>query len=291
MNQPFAIARLFMVLCAIGLNAACTYGPGVEEEYSKSLPVGARAEVHIHVANAQVHVSTSEDSKVDFHVRYETSDSDSAPPFRARQDGNVIELTENEGSRDWWSWDSSGVERAMVEVRMPKNADLQLQTSNGAIEVSSVNGNIHLRTSNGAINADGLQGKLQASSSNGAISVEGGDGDCEISTSNGRIRVEGRFDSLEIHSSNGGVEARATAGSTVASHWTISTSNAAVDLSLPSDLKADLDVGTSNGGVQLELPVTVQGVQDQSHLHGTLNGGGQEVSVHTSNGRIHLSGV
>jgi hypothetical protein len=291
MNNPCAFARLSMVLCAIFLTAACTYAPGVEEEYAKSFPVSARAEVHIRVANALVHVTTSEDPKVDFHVRYESSDSDAARPFSTRQDGNVIELTEHEDSHDWWSWNGSGVESAMIEVRMPKNADLQLQTSNGAIEVSSVNGNIRLHTSNGAIDAAALHGKLQASSSNGAISIEGMDGDCALSTSNGRIRVAGRFDSLEIHSSNGGVVARAAAGSTVTSRWDIGTSNAPVDLALPSDLKADLDVSTSNGGVQLELPVTVQGSQDQSHLHGTLNGGGQELSVHTSNGAIHLSGV
>ena len=291
MSLPYALSRTVIVPCAMALSAACTYGTGAEEDYAKSFPVSGRADVHIFVSNAAVQVMTSDDPNVDFHVHYEIDGSDPGPPFVTRQDGNLIELKENDGSHDWWNWDTDRVHGTRVEVRMPKNADLQLQTSNGAIEVSSVNGDIRLRTSNGAIHAAALKGKLQASSSNGSIDAEGVDGACELSTSNGRIHASGRFDSLTIHSSNGLVVARAAAGSTVASGWSLGTSNSGIDLSLPSTLKADLDLGTSNGGVQLELPVTVQGYQDPSHLHGALNGGGPQVSVHTSNGHIRVSAV
>ncbi len=291
MSHPYALFRSFMVLCAILLSPACTSGTAVEEEYTRSFPVTTRADVHIHVSNAQVRVTTSDDPKVAFHVRYEIEGSDSKPVFSTRQSGDVIELREHDINHDWWGWGDDVIERTTVEVRMPKNADLQLQTSNGAIEVSSLNGNIRLHTSNGSITASALKGKLQVGSSNGAISVADADGDCALSTSNGWIQASGRFDSLDIHSSNGRVVARTAAGSTIASRWDIGTSNSAIELSLPSTLKATLDVTTSNGGMQLELPVTVQGYQDQSHLHGALNGGGPEISVHTSNGHIHLSGV
>ena len=291
MTHSHALALKLIVPCVIFLSAGCTFAPSVDEEYAQSFALSGRADVHVHVANARVHVTTSEDPKVDFHVRYESDGSDPGHPFATHQDGNVVELTENEDSHDWWGWNGSGVDWAVIEVRMPKNADLQLQTSNGAIEVSSVNGTIRLHTSNGAITAAALKGRLKASSSNGFISVEDLDGDCELSTSNGRIRASGRFDALDIHSSNGAVVARAMNGSTVASRWSIGTSNAGIDLSLPTDLKADLSVATSNGGMQLELPLTVQGVQDQYHLRGSLNGGGQEVSVHTSNGHIRVGGA
>jgi Putative adhesin len=289
MNNSRALALKIIVPCVILLNAGCSYGAAVDEEYAKSFPVSARPQVRVEAANARVHVTTSEVPKVEFDVRYERRGADPAEPFSARQDGNVVELREHEDSHDWW--DGSGIDRAVIEVRMPMDADLQLETSNGAIEVSTVHGNVRLRSSNGAITAEALRGKLQAHTSNGSIRIEGADGDCELSTSNGRIQASGRFDSLDIHSSNGSVVARAATGSTVASRWSIGTSNAPVDLALPTDLKADLDVGTSNGGVQLELPVTVQGFQDQSHLRGALNGGGSEVSVHTSNGHIHIRGA
>src|ERR1700733_2676705 len=122
MNKPCALPLNFIVLCVIVLNAGCTYGPGIEGEYTKSFPVSGRAEVHVRAANARVHVMTSEDPKVDFHVRYETGGSDAAVPFSTRQDGNIVELTENEDSHDWWGMGRSGVERAVIEVRMPKKA-------------------------------------------------------------------------------------------------------------------------------------------------------------------------
>jgi hypothetical protein len=291
MSKRCALPLHFMVLCAIVVSAGCTYTTGTDGgEFSQSFAVNGRADVHIQARDAHVRVLAADDSKVAFRVRYERSASDPEVPYSARQDGNVIELNEKEDSHDWWNWGNVTSGRAEIEVHMPQNADLQLQTSNGAIEVTRLNGTIRLHTSNGAITADSLKGKLLAHTSNGGISVEGVDGDCNLGTSNGRIHVTGRFDALDLHSSNGVVVARAQAGSTVASRWNIGTSNAPVDLAVPTDLKADLDVGTSNGGVKLDLPITLQGYEGQSHLHGTLNGGGQEVSVHTSNGPIRVSG-
>ncbi len=60
---------------------------------------------------------------------------------------------------------------------------------------------------------------------------------------------------------------------------------------MPTDLKANLDIGTSNGGVRFDLPVTAQDYAGKSHVRGTVNGGGPEVTVHTSNGGIHIGAV
>lgn len=290
MNKS-AVAVNFVMLYAIFAMSGCSAGTTVEE-YAKSFPVSGRTQVHVRASNAQIRVVTSNEDKVDFHVRYELRDGASVSnPFTAHQDGSLIELTSDEQSRDWWGWNDWNVRRAQIAVRMPKNGDLQLETSNGEIEVSSVNGNIVLHTSNGRINVADTKGKLTARTSNGSINAEGLDGDCNASSSNGRIEVAGRFDALEIHSSNGGVVAHAGLGSKIGSRWSIGTSNAGVELSVPADLKAELDLGTSNGGVHVDVPVLVQGFAGKSHLHGTLNGGGGELSVHTSNGGIHIGGA
>jgi hypothetical protein len=273
MNTQSQIYARFVVLCGMALMAGCTANAATEE-YAKAYPVNGRVAVHIHVLDARVQVVTTDDPRVEFQVRYDKWEgSDSALAISSRQDGNVVELTANEDHHDWGVWGGFHGRGGVVEVRMPKNADLQVETSNGAIDVSA------------------LKGSVRAHTSNGAISVDRVDGDCDLSTSNGRIHAEGRFDLLELHSSNGGIVARAEVGSRVSSGWRIGTSNAGIDLAVPTDLKADLDAGTSNGGIQLDLPVMVQGSQGRSRVHGALNGGGPEVSVHTSNGHIRLSGV
>ncbi len=154
-----------------------------------------------------------------------------------------------------------------------------------------LSGTIDIGSSNGGLNLERLKGSVKVHTSNGAINATGVDGMCELGTSNGRIYATGRFDTLNISSSNGGVVARAEAGSKMTSGWTIVSSNASIELSVPPDLKADLNASTSNGGITLDLPVTVQGYQSRSQVAGKLNGGGAELSHHTSNAGLHLKGI
>jgi DUF4097 and DUF4098 domain-containing protein YvlB len=282
------------------------------EEYTKSYTVSGRANVRVHADNGGVHVTPSDDNKVGFEVTYDKSawgsGSDAGPKIDSRQDGNTVELTALTPEHSWFGF-FSGNRSLKIEVHMPRNADLDVETSNGGVDVSSVNGNITIHTSNGGIRAeqlsgtivlgssnggmtlDSLKGALKAHTSNGAINATSLECKCDFGTSNGAVRVAGRFESLDITTGNGRVEARAEAGSSVSSPWSIRTSNSGVDLSLPTGLKANLDASTTNGGITLNLPVQVQGYQSGTEIHGTLQGGGPEISIHTTNGGIAVRGI
>jgi hypothetical protein len=283
------------------------------EEYTKSYTVNGRANVHVHADNGGVHITTSEGSKVEFDVTYEKSDwgtdSGAGPRIDCRQDGNVVELTALDDEHSWSGFFGNHNRRLRIDIHMPQNADLDVDTSNGGVDLSSVNGNISIHTSNGGIKADhlagtvvlgssnggialdSLRGALKVRTSNGAINASSLDGKGDFATSNGGVHVDGRFESLDIISGNGRVEARAESGSSVSSPWSIRTTNAGVDLSLPADLKASLDAGTTNGGITLNLPVQVQGYQSKTEVRGTLQGGGPEISIHTTNGGIQVRGI
>jgi hypothetical protein len=304
------IAALCAIVLTVGFAARAT-----AEDYIKSYQIAGRAHVQVRANNATVRVTTADNPKVTFDVTYDQRYwSSRTLPIASRQDGDSVTLTaipDRHGwwAWDWWNWGEFSRQRLNIEVRMPKNADLQLETSNGAVDVAALNGDIGIHTSNGQIRAEQLsgtmdigssngaialetlKGTLQVRTSNGAISATGVDGKCVLSTSNGRIQVAGRFDSLHISSSNGPVIARAESGSSMSSGWTISTSNSRVDLSVPTDLKATLNASTSNGGITVDLPVTVQGFQSRSRLAGTINGGGPELSIHTSNGSMRVRGI
>jgi hypothetical protein len=278
------------------------------EEYSKAYSLTGPADVRVHADDGSVHVTTSETGQVEFLVTYDKSDwgSSAAPQIDSRQSGKVVELTALMPERGWFGF---GQRRLSIEVRIPTKGDLSINTTNGAIDVSSLSGNIVLRSSNGALRATQLagtvdmgttngrielntvKGTLKAVTSNGAITATGLDGKCDLETQNGRVDVAGRFDSLEIHALNGAVAARAESGSTLSPAWNISTTNASVNLSVPRDLKANLDAGTTNGHIKLDLPVAVQGYQSGTQIRGALNGGGPDMSVRTTNGGIHLSGA
>jgi hypothetical protein len=59
-------------------------------------------------------------------------------------------------------------------------------------------------------------------------------------------------------------------------------------VSLPSDLRANVDLHTGDGGITLGLPLTVNGSQNKHDMHGTLNGGGPEVRIRTGDGPISI---
>jgi len=304
--STIGLACVLLLAAVLGASARAETNP---EQYARSYSVSDRPDVHVRASFGFVRVTTSDSNKVEFDVKYDKTDVASELPIESRQDGNHVELTALVDQHTWWGWGHWGNHRLNIEVRMPKNANLQVETSNGRVEVASLNGNISLRTSNGeikaeqlsgvidlgssngALNLSAVKGTLKARTSNGAITATALDGKCDLSTMNGRLQAAGRFESLALSTGNGAIVARAESGSRMSSDWTIHTSNAAVDLTVPSDFKATLDAQTSNASITLDLPVTLQGYDSKRQIHGALNGGGPELSIHTSNGAIHVRGT
>ena len=53
------------------------------------------------------------------------------------------------------------------------------------------------------------------------------------------------------------------------------TVNGSVEVSLPGDTRADLDISTVNGSINTEFPITVTGRWGPKNARGTVNGGGE----------------
>jgi hypothetical protein len=259
------------LLCALFLGAAFAPPSAQATEYQKSYAVSGRASVRVLATNGAVRVTTSDANRVEFIVMYDHEASSSDAPVESRQVGEVVELRAlTTAHSSWWSWSYFENVHLSIEVRMPKDADLQIDTSNGAVSLDTIRGTVKVHTTNAAISASGLEGR------------------CALATTNGRVEATGRFQSLDIGSTNAGITARALSGSRMDSGWSISTTNGGISLSVPPDLKANLSAGTTNGGIMLRLPVAVTGEQRGSHLRGTLGGGGPELFVRTTNAGVRL---
>jgi len=279
------------------------------EEYNKSYTVAHRADVRVHADESSVRIVTSDSKQVEFHVRYEG--------FTAIQVGNKLHVdSQQSGDRlDLTVQISPGITLGFsnrtisTEVRMPRDADLLIETSDGAIEASAIDGqitlhtkdggvkvwqlsgHIDLQTSDGGIRADNLKGECMLQTSDGTVTALNVDGKLTAASKDGSIRAAGRFDFLDLETADGSVRARIGEGSKMASAWNIRTKDGSVTVSLPSDFPANLDVGTRDGSVGVELPVTVQGQQDRKHLRGTIDGGGPLLSVQTLSGSVRIIGL
>jgi len=150
-----------------------------------------------------------------------------------------------------WLVDRKPDASVAYHLTVPRGVDLEASTVNGRLDLQGIDGRLRLSTVNGPIQARDLGGTLRASTVNGAI-------DAEM-----RRLPEGA--ELTLQTTNGGVE-----------------------LALPADVRASVEVSTINGGVSTDFPLEREGRWGPKRMHGDLNGGGGTIRIETTNGGVAL---
>jgi len=159
------------------------------------------------------------------------------------------------------------------------------RTSGGSIRFGKVHGEIKAQTAGGSITAEDIRGNVEVSTSGGSIQAGNVDGDVSASTSGGSIKL-GTVTG-EVRGSTSGGSIRAELAGEIARPVELSTSGGSIKLAVPGDFKADLNASTSGGHVDCELPV--QGTVKRNSVRGKVNGGGPNVTLHTSGGSIKVA--
>jgi Toastrack DUF4097 len=154
-----------------------------------------------------------------------------------------------------------------INVQVPVDTSLNLQSHNGSISVDGVHGEIVAHAFNGHIDLANVSGTVVADSFNGPIHV-----------------TMDRVDQSKPLS--------------------FSTFNARIDVTLPADVKATAKFRTDRGDIYSDFEVTMntgspvlqpdnsgQGkyrVRFDRGMQGTINGGGVEMNFRTFNGSIFI---
>ncbi|MGK2935014.1 MAG: DUF4097 family beta strand repeat-containing protein [Gemmatimonadaceae bacterium] len=139
-------------------------------------------------------------------------------------------------------------------------ADLTIQVPRG-VHVSA-------NTVNGGVQVGGVSGEIKASTVNGGVTVATSGGPVSATTVNGSVRAE--------------------IGTATREAMRFRTVNGSVEISLPAETSADLDISTVNGSINTEFPITVTGRWGPKNARGTINGGGETISISTVNGSVRL---
>jgi len=127
-----------------------------------------------------------------------------------------------------------------------------------------------VETVNGGVNISGVNGKVVAESVNGELDVRGLAGDVDLSTVNGS--VEASFDRL-------GEQQRVK----------VETVNGRVTLYLPADADAEISADTLNGGINAnDFGLKTDKGFVGSDLNGKVGNGGARVNIDTVNGAIKI---
>jgi len=298
-----AATRLGIACAALVLASAVA---ARAEETTKSFAVSGRANVRVETNDGSVRVTSGDAKQVEFRVEYQGYELGKTLRVDAHQDGDKVELTARVTGHWGFSFGHNS-RRLHIEVRMPREGDLQVDTGDGSVQAESISGTVHVHTGDGSVKANSLSGNIDLHTSDGSITVETLKGDIRLHTSDGsieardldgkveadsgdgQIRIAGRFDALNVKTGDGSVNTRVLPGSKMVTSWTIRTGDGSVDLVLPSDFQTNIDASTGDGHISLGIPVTVEGSFSNSQIHGKMNGGGQPLTIHTGDGSIRLS--
>jgi DUF4097 and DUF4098 domain-containing protein YvlB len=286
MNRAHSMAA---VMAATVFLSAAVAAPVRADDWSKTYPISSRADLHVITDDGDVNIIAADQKQIDAKV---TTEGYKLGPNDVRieesQTGDHVSLTVRAPHMNWSFWGNH--HRSIhVELRVPRELDLDVKTGDGSVTSSPLSGRIHLDTGDGDITANGLKGDLYMHSGDGHIEASNLDGSLRADSGDGHIKVRGRFDSLDVNTGDGSIEAEAGSGSKIASSWSLKTGDGSIALRVSSDLHADVDAHTGDGSISLDLPVT--GSLSHSSVRGKLNGGGGELRLTSGDGSIHLEKI
>ena len=138
-------------------------------------------------------------------------------------------------------------------VTLPADARLEMTGSNGTCKASGMRGHVKAMVVNGGIEFTGMRGGVDAAAVNGQVSVK-------MAEVTSRMRLE--------------------------------STNGRITLEIPKAAKATLNARSVNGGITITGLNTDEGTGRRIRtLESQLNGGGPEIDMRVTNGRINITGI
>ncbi|HET7206000.1 MAG TPA: DUF4097 family beta strand repeat-containing protein [Terriglobales bacterium] len=255
------------------------------EEWRKTFSVTEKPELRVNANDADIHVYASDRKDIEAVV---TTHNDKIGPNAVRindhQSGNRIDIDIHVPQFHILNFRSHTVK---IELAIPKQADVDLHSGDGAITAEALNGNISLTSGDGNIRVDNANGSLTLESGDGRIECRGVNGRLRAETKDGAMRIDGVFSDLDLHTGDGRIDAQVQSGSKMGSTWSVRSGDGSITLALPDGFSADLDAHTGDGHISVDFPVTVQGgALRQNEIRGKLNNGGPTLEMRSGDGNI-----
>ena len=224
------------------------------EEFHQTYPLQRGGHIELDNINGAVHISTWDRDEVKVDAIKTASTKERLDAARVEVDASPVHISirTKYKDHDLTFTDHSRKNPATVEytLTVPRAAQFdEIKLINGALDISGVSGAVRASCINGKLVATRLSGRAHLSSVNG--------------------RMEAAFDqvsqSVELDSVNGRVE-----------------------LTLPSDVNAELQASTISGGISNDFGLRASHHIVGHNLHGQLGNGGTKIKLSNVNGGIEI---
>ena len=172
-------------------------------------------------------------------------------------------------------------------------SSLNVDTNNGAVTLTKIriNKEIVVRDEFGEIELQQAAAtSYDLGTNSGSITVNGAKGKLKAHTDFGNVKIENAQNViLDLSTNSGAVDFNGSLGT---GPHLVKSEFGAVDLTLPADSKLDVDLSTEFGSIKSDLPITVTLTETSNsngdQIAGSINGGGDLLTVETNNGSVNI---
>ena len=256
---------LILGCIAFAFAAACGGTPDSASKRDDIFSVGDSPKVVVSSGHGRISVRSGTENLVRVQAVLRKPDKIN---YVIEQSEDSITITAEANEEPFKLFNFGGSPGADIEITAPAATRIELQTSNGGVEVHGITGSGTVQTSHGAVSMNGVIGDFVVFTSHGAVKIADAKGTFEIETSYGRIEFDGEL----------------AAGG----HNRMETSNGGVEVKLRGVPSVKIDASTRNGTVETGLPIVPTPAKHVGHLIGIVGPGDAELFVRTSHGSVTI---
>jgi len=161
--------------------------------------------------------------------------------------------------------------RFRVQVPRSVNFDFdEIASISGGVEVSGVTGSLHAKSTSGRVMVRDVAGTINASSISGGVRVQNASGSVSAKSTSGNVEVEiVRLDGTQ--------------------RMEFSSISGSVNVKLPANLDAEVEMSTVSGSLETEFPMTIEGQgAGRRSVRGRIGSGARTLRLSSVSGSISL---
>lgn len=269
-NRLAAAAAVFILLSAWTVPAAAgghnERGGGQRQlldEKNGNLTIKDGGRVRIELEMGDVHILTGAGGTVAYHLRVESPSGEPAAaggrsPFtlsaQSSSDGVMLSgrtLRERHSGRLWVS----------LEVTLPKNSAVEVNTQGGNVEIANLDARLRVETAGGNVTVGRVDGEARLESGGGHITVQDVTGELTASTGGGHITAGRIHGDAVLRSGGGHIRVAAVDGTAhletgggniflqqAGAHLIVSTGGGRI---VVGDAPAGMEARTGGGGIRI----------------------------------------
>jgi DUF4097 and DUF4098 domain-containing protein YvlB len=261
-----------LVACSFAAQAA-------EKRLDRTFSVAPGGRLTIESEGSDLRVEGTAGNQVVVHILVTGSERTvERMTLSAEQSANDVAVVTKHGSGKWTDWLGGWNLDGRIEVKVPRDYNIDIRTSGGDITVGQLNGNARGRTSGGDIRLTDIHGPVDMGTSGGDVRAEQVEGQTRLNTSGGDIevvRLNGDLDAktsggyIHLDDIVGSVEARTSSGNVIA-----------------RGIRGDSQLKTSGGDIRATIDGKIAAHTSGGDVTAELVGANRGITVSSSGGDL-----